>query len=67
KIDILKKGSIPIYEPGLKELIAKNVKAGRLDFTTSIKEGVEKSLFLFIAVGTPPKDDGEPDLSSVEK
>lgn len=67
KIDILKKGSIPIYEPGLEELIAKNVKAGRLDFTTSIKEGVEKSLFLFIAVGTPPKDDGEPDLSSVEK
>jgi len=67
KIDILKKGGIPIYEPGLEELIAKNVKAGRLDFTTSIKEGVEKSLFLFIAVGTPPKDDGEPDLSSVEK
>lgn len=67
KIDILKKGGIPIYEPGLEELIAKNVKAGRLSFTTSIKEGVEKSLFLFIAVGTPPKDDGEPDLSSVEK
>jgi UDPglucose 6-dehydrogenase len=67
KIDILKKGGIPIYDPGLEELIAKNVKAGRLDFTTSIKEGVEKSLFLFIAVGTPPKDDGEPDLSSVEK
>ena len=67
KIDILKKGGIPIYEPGLEELIAKNVEAGRLSFTTSIKEGVEKSLFLFIAVGTPPKDDGEPDLSSVEK
>ncbi len=67
KINILKKGGIPIYEPGLDALVAKNVKAGRLSFTTSIKEGVEKSLFLFIAVGTPPKEDGEPDLSGVEK
>jgi len=67
KIDILKKGGIPIYEPGLEEMIARNMKAGRLDFTTSIGEGVKRSLFLFIAVGTPPKDDGEPDLSSVEK
>ncbi len=67
KIDILKKGGIPIYEPGLEELIANNVKAGRLSFTTSIREGVENSLFLFIAVGTPPKDDGEPDLSQIEK
>lgn len=67
KIDTLRKGGVPIYEPGLDELIARNVKAGRLSFTTSIREGVEKSLFLFIAVGTPPKDDGQPDLSSIEK
>ncbi|MGB3477993.1 MAG: UDP-glucose/GDP-mannose dehydrogenase family protein [bacterium] len=67
KIDVLNKGGVPIYESGLKELIAKNVKAGRLRFTTSIKEGVENSFFLFIAVGTPPKDDGEPDLSQIEK
>ncbi len=67
KIDTLKKGGVPIYEPGLEELIARNVKAGKISFTTSIREGVEKSLFLFIAVGTPPKEDGEPDLSSIEK
>lgn len=67
KIDLLKKGGIPIYEPGLDELVRKNVEAGRLSFTTSIREGVEKSLFLFIAVGTPPKENGEPDLSSVEQ
>lgn len=67
KIDILNKGMLPIYEPGLKEMIARNVKGGRLSFSTSIREGVERSLFLFIAVGTPPKEDGEPDLSSVEK
>jgi UDPglucose 6-dehydrogenase len=67
KITTLKKGDIPIYEPGLKELVNKNVKAGRLSFTTSIREGVEQSLFLFIAVGTPPKENGEPDLSSIEK
>jgi UDPglucose 6-dehydrogenase len=67
KIDTLKKGGVPIYEPGLNDLIARNVKAGRISFTTSIREGVEKSLFLFIAVGTPPKEDGQPDLSSIEK
>ena len=67
KIEILNKGGLPIYEPGLEELIAKNVKAGRLRFTRSIKEGVENSLFLFIAVGTPPKEDGEPDLSQIEQ
>lgn len=66
KIEILKKGGVPIYEPGLDELIKKNVAARKLKFTTSIAEGVRESLFLFIAVGTPPKENGEPDLSSIE-
>jgi len=67
KIEILRKGGIPIYEPGLEELVKKNVAAGRLSFTTDTREGVDKSLFVFIAVGTPPKDNGEPDLSSIEQ
>ncbi len=67
KVDILKSGGIPIYEPDLGEMLKRNVEAKRLSFSTSIREGVEKSLLLFIAVGTPPKDDGQPDLSFVEK
>jgi UDPglucose 6-dehydrogenase len=67
KIQILKKGGIPIYEPGLEELVRKNVESGRLSFTSHTGEGVDKSLFVFIAVGTPPKDNGEPDLSSIEQ
>lgn len=66
KIDTLQKGIMPIYEPGLEELVHRNVKEGRLSFTTSIADGVEASDIIFIAVGTPPKDDGEADLTFVE-
>ncbi|MFH1097490.1 MAG: UDP-glucose/GDP-mannose dehydrogenase family protein [Candidatus Desantisbacteria bacterium] len=66
KIATLQKGIMPIYEPGLEELVHRNVKEERLSFTTSIADGVEVSDIIFIAVGTPPKDDGEADLSFVE-
>ncbi|MGZ6987539.1 MAG: UDP-glucose dehydrogenase family protein, partial [Thermoanaerobaculia bacterium] len=65
KIALLKKGVSPIYEPGLEELIHKNEKAGRLRFTTNLAEAIERSLVIFIAVGTPPKEDGSPDLSFI--
>jgi len=67
KIDTLKKGKMPIYEPHLGELVKKNVDEEQLFFSTSIEEGVSKSSVIFIAVGTPPKENGEADLSSVEK
>jgi UDPglucose 6-dehydrogenase len=61
----LKRGELPIYEPGLKELVARNVDAGRLSFTTSYAEGLKDSDFAFIAVGTPSGVDGEADLGYV--
>ena len=67
KIDKLLDGEIPIYEPGLEELVKKNIKDGRLKFTTDIKEGVQNALGVFIAVGTPPRGDGSADLSYVEQ
>jgi UDPglucose 6-dehydrogenase len=65
KIEGLKKGKMPIYEPGLKELIDRNVEAERIIFTTSYAEGLEKAEFIFIAVGTPSGVDGEADLQYV--
>ncbi len=66
KIKLLLAGEMPIYEPGLDELVKKNVAAGRLSFTTSTREGVEKSDVVFIAVPTPPLPDGSVDLSFIE-
>jgi UDPglucose 6-dehydrogenase len=63
KIEKLNKGIIPIYEPGLDQIVEKNVKAGRLHFTTDIKSAVEGARVVFLAVGTPPKPDGSPDMS----
>jgi UDPglucose 6-dehydrogenase len=61
----LRRGEMPIYEPGLKEVVARNVSAGRLSFTTSYPEALEKAEFVFIAVGTPASVDGEADLQYV--
>ncbi|MDI6758734.1 MAG: UDP-glucose/GDP-mannose dehydrogenase family protein [Candidatus Omnitrophota bacterium] len=66
KIRRLKKGEIPIFEPGLGELIASNVKKRRLHFSSSIKEAVRKAEIIFIAVGTPSLENGEADLTSIE-
>jgi UDPglucose 6-dehydrogenase len=65
KVKMLKRGKVPIYEPGLEEIIKRNTAAGRLTFTTSIAEGVRSSEIVFIAVSTPPKADGTADLTAV--
>lgn len=67
KIDMLKRGEIPIFEPGLKELVVKNYNQKRLSFTTDLSEAIKKSLVIFIAVGTPPKEDGSADLCYIEE
>ncbi|NYT38021.1 UDP-glucose/GDP-mannose dehydrogenase family protein [Allopusillimonas soli] len=65
KIDLLNSGGVPIYEPGLQELIARNAAAGRLRFTTDVQDAVAHGDVLFIAVGTPPDEDGSADLKHV--
>ena len=65
KIDNLNNGIIPIYEPGLEEMLMRNMKKGRLSFTTSIAEAIKDSEVLFISVGTPPDEDGSADLKYV--
>jgi UDPglucose 6-dehydrogenase len=65
KIDNLKKGIIPIYEPGLEDLVKRNFWEGRLNFTTDISAAIKDTLFAFIAVGTPPGEDGSADLKYV--
>lgn len=66
KIDMLNNGKIPIYEPGLNELVKRNIKEKRLVFTTDVKYAIESSDIIFIAVGTPQSDDGKADLSYVK-
>jgi UDPglucose 6-dehydrogenase len=65
KVDRLNRGEVPIHEPGLDALIARNMKAGRLEFTTDAAQGVAHGLFQLIAVGTPPDEDGSADLKYV--
>ncbi len=66
KIRLMKKGMISFYEPGLEELLQRNIKAKRIHFTTSIGEAVDSSLVVFIAVGTPPRGDGSAEMKYVE-
>jgi UDPglucose 6-dehydrogenase len=66
KIAQLQAGRMPIYEPGLEEMVARNVADGRLAFTTDLADAVKRSVIVFITVGTPAKDDGQTDLAAVE-
>ncbi len=66
KVDKLKSGIVPIYEPGLDAMIVRNMKENRLTFTTDISSAIESALVIFIAVGTPPKLDGSADLQYIE-
>ena len=67
KIHLLQQGKVPVYEPGLEDLVIKNLREGRLSFSMSIEEGVTSSLVVFIAVGTPSHDDGSADLRAAEE
>ena len=67
KINLLNSGGVPIYEPNLEALIKKNISAGRLTFTTDLEKAIKQSKVIFIAVGTPPNDDGSANLTQIEK
>jgi len=67
KIKSLKKGVIPFYEPGLDDLVKRNIRNGRLRFSTKIQDAVDSSLVIFIAVGTPPRGDGSADMRYVDE
>ncbi len=67
RIEKLEKGEVPFFEPGINELVAKGIKENRLAFSTDIAKAVDKALVIFIAVGTPPNDDGSANLSFVEE
>ncbi|HZY30213.1 MAG TPA: nucleotide sugar dehydrogenase, partial [Candidatus Methylomirabilis sp.] len=67
KIEVLQGGRMPIYEPGLDELVARNLRENRLAFTADLKEGIDAATAVFICVGTPPLEDGDADLSAVEQ
>lgn len=67
KIEMLNRGEVPIYEPGLKEIIEKNKNGGRLHFTTDLIGAVQQADIIFIAVGTPSRSDGQADLSYIEQ
>src|SRR5882762_972712 len=65
KIAELRAGRMPIYEPGLEEMVARNVTNGRLSFSTDLADAVRRSVIVFITVGTPPNSDGQTDLTAV--
>jgi UDPglucose 6-dehydrogenase len=65
KVDMLRRGQIPIFEPGLAELVRRNAAAGRLEFTSDLAAAVQQSRLVFLAVGTPPADDGSVDLAAL--
>ncbi|HTG14954.1 MAG TPA: UDP-glucose/GDP-mannose dehydrogenase family protein [Blastocatellia bacterium] len=67
KIEAIRTGKLPIYEPGLDALVAKNVRAGRLEFSTDVGQAVEQSLVVFVAVGTPPAGDGSADMRQIDE
>jgi len=63
KVDVLRSGGIPIFEPGLEEIVERNIRAGRLSFTTSYADGLAGTDFVFVAVNTPPGQSGEADMT----